>query len=473
MKAYWRKNRAFYRGVVALALPVALQNLLSASMSMVDTLMITSLGDTVALAAVGLCNQFNSLLFSFYWGFACGGTLFIAQYWGARDEDGICRAYGVTSACMMLVGVAFLLLGCLSPAFVLGFYTDKAQVAAVGVQYLRIMGLSFPAQVLAMALSALMRSTENVKSPLYASIACMVTNTLVNYLLIFGKFGLPALGVRGAAIGTVAGAYMNVLVLYVFVLRERHSFALRFKKQFRWDLLLIKAYFLKSLPIILNETLYGVGQMVVNRVLGHQDVDGIAAVAVFRVLEGLIFSFFIGLSSASSVMVGKQVGAGDLDGAYLGARRFARLCPAVTLVFCLAVLALRPQILSILGLTGAAHAYLWHMLLIYALGGPLRSANYIMNNMFRAGGEPVVGAALELGGLFLISVPLIYLTGMVWQLPFLWVFACIYSEDVAKTALSVWYLRSGRWVRPVTELGLKNLRAFRRGRHLSGEGEAV
>ena len=460
MSAYFARHRDFYRTMFIIGIPVALQNLLTTSVSMVDTLMIGTQGE-LALAAVGLCNQFGSLLFSFYWGFASAGTLFFAQHWGAKNEKGITSAYGITIALMFAVSAVFFCLACFAPQWVMSVYTDKSAVSEVGVEYLRIIGFSYPAQVIAMAISCVMRSTENVKSPLYASILSIATNTFLNWVLIFGKLGAPALGVRGAAIASVTAAYINMAALYLFSTRDGHGFAIRFKEHFRISRAQVAEYAYKAAPMVANETLYGVGQMLVNMVLGRQNEAGIAAMAIFRVIEGMIYAFFVGLCNASSVMVGKSVGAGELEKAYGDAKRFAWLCPLITLTICLVILPLRSPILSLFTLSEQTRQYMMIMLVIYTFAAPLRTCSYIMNNIFRAGGEPLVGAAFEITSLFVISVPLVYLSGMVYHLEFLLVFSSMYVEEIVKLFIGLTYLRSARWIRPVTPEGRAALEAFR------------
>ena len=155
----------FLRHLAIIAIPVALQNLLTTTGSMVDTIMLASIGEK-ALGAVGLCAQFSSLMLACYWGFIGGGMLFFSQYWGAKDYDGITRSYGITLVFMLSVGLIFACLAIGAPEFVMGVYTDKPEIQKIGISYLRIVGFAYPLQVLAMAMSALLRSIEQVKIPL-------------------------------------------------------------------------------------------------------------------------------------------------------------------------------------------------------------------------------------------------------------------------------------------------------------------
>ena len=146
--------KEFLRSVAVIAIPIALQNLLTTTGSMVDTMMIAPLGE-LSVGAVGLCAQFSSLMFSGYWGFMGGGMLFFAQYYGAKDDGGVNRAYGMTLICMMADAVVFSALALFFPEFVMRVYTDKPAIQEIGVQYLRVVGFAYPLQVYAMAMSAL------------------------------------------------------------------------------------------------------------------------------------------------------------------------------------------------------------------------------------------------------------------------------------------------------------------------------
>jgi len=453
-------DKQFFKKVIAIGLPIALQNLLVNSSTMIDTMMIGTLGE-LSVAAVGLASQYASLFFSAFFGFTSGGIMFFSQYWGAGDEKGIARAYGLVVSCMLLVGILFGGAAIFAPRFVLGIYTDKQNIIEIGVPYLRIMGISFPLQALSMAVSSLLRSTEKVKAPVLASVVSQAVNILLNWLLIFGHFGLPAMGAAGAAVGTVVGGVVNVVILYAYCMREGNSLVLRLSEQFRWSASFVRQYFVKSLPIISNEIFYGIGQLIINIVMGRQVEEGIAAMAVFRVVERLVFAFFGGFTNASAVIVGKQIGAGELSSGYRDAKRFAFLCPAVTLVVCLLILPVRAPLLGIFGLSGQSLEYGMHMLLIYVVTGTLRTCNYIINDTFRASGETLFGTVMEIGCMFLITVPVVWVAGIVLQLPFIAVFSLMFIDDFVRIFVMLRYLRSGRWIKPVTREGMAALAPFR------------
>lgn len=445
----WKK---FFFAIMTLAIPVAIQNVLVTTASMVDTIMLGSMGE-MAVAAVGICSQITGLYIQLYWGFLSAAIIFFSQYWGAEDEDGINRMFGFLTLLMAVIGVSFGLMCVLKPSLLLGIYTDKEILIEIGTPYMRIAGWGYILQIFALEISCFLRSTERVKAPLFISIAALLVNFIVNYILIYGRYGFPRLGAAGAAYGTLLSHVVNLVLLLAVLLKSKSAIRLRLSKLFHFRDGFAFQYLKKAAPVVANEALYGVGQMLINISIGHQEETAIAAMAAFRVCEGFVMSFFFGLSSAASVLVGKNVGAGEPDNAYDTARKAALFCPAITFtIIGILCLTYRPLFL-LFGLGDQALYYARWTLLIYLVFGAIRTSNYIMNDTIRAGGESVFGSVVEVGGLFLAAVPLTWLAGMVWEFPFLVVFAFIYSDELLRFPILWSYILSGRWIKPVTEQG--------------------
>ena len=451
---------SFMRRVAVIAVPVALQNLLTTTGSMVDTMMIASLGQT-EVGAVGLCAQFSSLMFSGYWGFVGGGMLFFAQYFGAKDDDGINRAYGVTLSFMLAVGILFGVMAALFPGLVMRLYTDKPAIQEVGVEYLRIVGFGYPLMVISMAMASLLRCTGRVRIPLYGSVAAVISNIFLNWVLIFGNLGFRPMGVRGAALATVIAQGVSIVVVVILSLKTGHPYLLAVKKHFRWTGHFIRIYLRKCFPIICNEVLIGVGNMVINIVLGRQPEEAIAALAVFRTLEGMIIGFFAGFSNASSVLVGTKVGEGDPATAYARTWRLVYMCQAFIGLLGLTLIALHTPILHMMGMTGESFRLAFGMLLIYAGFALIRMGNWTQNDTFRAAGDATTGTVLEIAFMWLMVLPLVYLTGMVWHAPTLLIFACCYADEPIRYVIMQIHLYSGKWIRPVTTEGIKAMQTWK------------
>ena len=447
---------SFLKKIAVIAVPVALQNLLTTTGSMVDTMMIASLGQ-MEVGAVGLCAQFSSLMFSGYWGFVGGGMLFFSQYWWAKDGDGINRSYGLTLTCMMSVGLLFGLLAVCFPESVMRLYTDKEPIRRIGAEYLRIAGFGYPLMVFSMAMSALLRCTGRVRIPLWGSIAGVFTNIVLNWVLIFGNLGAPAMGVRGAASATVIAQAVNCAVILAAGRRSGHAYLLAVRRHFRWTGRFIRTYLKKCFPILCNEVLIGVGNMVINIVLGRQPEEAIAALAVFRTMEGLVIGFFAGFSNAASVLVGTEVGAGRPDIAFGRAWRLVYLCQAFIALLGAALIALHTPILRVMGMHGESFRLAFGMMLIYLSFGIIRMGNWTQNDTFRAAGDATRGTVLEIVFMWVMLVPLVCISGFVLRWPTLAVFACCYADEPIRYILMQRHLFSGRWIRPVTPEGVKAL----------------
>lgn len=451
----------FIRHIAVIAVPVALQNLLTTTGSMVDTMMLASLGEKT-VGAVGLCAQFSSLMFSGYWGFVGGGMLFFSQYWGAKNDDGITRSFGITLSFMMTVGIiaCFLALG--RPEFIMNIYTDKPEIQQIGIRYLRIVGFAYPLQVLAMAVSALLRSIEQVKIPLYGGIASVAANCFFNYILIFGKLGMPAMGVTGAALGTVLAGMVNLLILLIFILKRKIPYVLEFSGYFCWNREFIRQYLQKCFPILCNEIMIGVGNMMINIVLGHQSERAIAAVAVFRTLEGLVIAFFSGFSNAATVLVGKEVGAGNHETAFQRAKRLIYLCSALIGTACLGLIAIHNPLLHTMGLSGESYRIGTGMLLIYSAAALIRMGNWTQNDTYRSAGDAAFGSVMEITFMYLMVLPCVYFANYALHAPFLLVFALCYVDEPVRYLIMQRHMYSGKWIKPVSEEGLRTIGDFRK-----------
>ena len=461
---FWKD---FLKKLLAIAIPVALQNLLSTTASMVDTMMVAPLGE-LSVGALGLCGQFSSLMFSCYWGFVGGGSLFIAQYHGSKEDDGIARSYGVTLSFMMSVSIIFAVGAIAAPQLMMRIYTNKSQIAEIGCRYLRIVGFAYPLQVVSMCMSTLLRATERVKIPMAASIASVAANILLNWIFIFGKFGFPAMGIRGAALATVCAAFVNAAAIYLMCKATGYRHLFRVRAHFAWTKQFLRLYLIKCFPIICNELFLGIGNMLINITIGRQAESVIAAIAVFRTIEGLIIGFFAGFSVAASVLVGTCVGAGELDTAYERAKRLVYLCSGVIFVVMLIVLFVRKPILTSMGLSGDSYAAAQAFLLIYFVASIIRMGNWLQNDTYRAAGDAVYGTVLEIVFMYAMLLPAVLLSGFVFHAPYWVVFLCCFIDEPIRYILMQVHLYSGKWIKPVTNVGRAALPKFLEKRRARG-----
>lgn len=458
-------DMGFWRIALKLAFPVAMQNLLTSSFILVDTIMVGQLGD-LSLSAVGMAGQFGWFLNMITFGMCSGAAVFISQYWGAKDTAGIRRTYGIAVVSVCLISALFFVIGLLFPEGVVRIFNREPDVVEAGAAYLRIACWSYLATGVNMVFCIVLRSTENVKLPMYVSLVTTVLNAFMDYGLIFGAFGMPEMGIRGAALATVISAWAGPVLILAISAIQRNMLITPLKELFGFNKRSIAEYYEKATPVIINETLWGLGTLLFSVIFANLGYQYYAAVTIFRTFDNIAFVFFIGLCNASSIMVGKNVGAGHIKRAVEDSRRFVlfvSLCSVLTGVL---IIIFRFQLASVFNLSGSITQETLKLtaslLLVYGIELPMRNLPYILIvGTFRPGGDTKIGMKLDLLSLWLCSVPLTTLAAFVFKLPFIAVFAIMYAaEDYLKAILCVKYYFTYNWLRPVTDQGIKGLEEF-------------
>ena len=445
-------DRDFWRSVIMLTIPIALQNLLSNSLAIIDNLMIGKLGD-LAVGAVGISAQIAFLVNVSLFGLSAGGSVFGAQYWGKKDLDGIRRTYGLVTLCCSAVSILASILISLFPEFVLGLYTNSADIIRLGARYLRIAAFSYIGIAVNLCFCTILRSTEQVKLPVISNLISILVNVFLNGVLIFGLWGFPKMGIRGAAVATVIASFVNPLVILVVALRKNLILKCPWKKMFAFPKGFVRKYFSITLPVFFNEIMWSLGVAGTNMVYGRMGETNIAAMAIARTVENIAVAWIVGLGNASAVMVGKAIGAGKRDKAQVYANRFTVLTPFFCLIIAALILFLRTPIVSLFSLSPeSARTAAW-LLAIYGMEMPLRNIPYIsIIGVFRPGGDTTRGVLYDLCFLWCLSLPLTVFLGLVWKAPFLLVYTVmLLSEDIPKAFLCIRFTLSGKWIHSVTE----------------------
>lgn len=440
---------AFWKGALRLALPISLQNLLISSFTLVDTIMVGALGST-ALAAVGMAGQWSWLLNLVLFGFNSGASVFIAQFWGVKDEKSIRKSFGLATLSAMSAALLFTIVGLAAPYVVLRFFTQDVQTVELGVSYLKIAAFSYVAICMNNLLATLLRSTEDAKLPLYASAVSVTANAGLNALFIYGL----EMGVVGAALATAISAWISPILLIILSLKKKNILFAPIRSFLGWKKDFVLSYYKVSIPVLMNETMWALGTVIYKAMFSNASKDFYAAYTIFASVEGLAFAFFVGLCHASAVLVGKKVGAGDFKEAYRDGCRFTVALPVLTMAVSAAMIALRPVILLPFGNVEAdTLATASTILLIYALEVPIRNIPYItIVGVFRSGGDTKCGLLYDLGCLWAIALPVTYIGTNVLDVPLTMVFlAMLLAEDFIKSALCIRRLLSRKWIRPVTD----------------------
>jgi len=442
----------FWKPALRLGFPVAMQNLLSSSFGLVDTLMLGRLGDT-AVASVGMAAQWAWLLHIFFYGLSSGAAVFLSQFWGAKDVRGIRHAYGILMTLTLSLGAAMSLTAVLAPGFVMRLFSNDPTVMEAGASYLRIAGLSYLALAFSQVFHTVLRSTEQVRLPLYASLIGITLNTVLNYGLIFGKLGLPRMGIEGAALATVISAWAGPIALFIISLKRRTLIICPPRELFSFDRRFAAKFFRVSFPALLNEGLWALGTMGYNMVFGRLGTVPFAALTIFRTVDSLFFAFYIGICHACGVLVGREIGAGRIRESIRYANRFTAAMPAVTALLSVALIASRGLFLRLFVVSPEVVELAGTVLLISALEMPIRNIPYItICGVFRPGGDTHTGVKYDILSVWLMALPVTAFSGLVLGMDFVWVFVLmLVFEDWVKTALCIRRLKSLKWILPVTE----------------------
>ncbi len=446
MLGYLFTDKTYYRTLLRLAVPIILQYLISSSMNIIDVAMIGQLGET-AVAAVGLSNQAFFIMTLVMFGISSGTAIFSAQFWGQRDVASIRRVLGICLAMASGAAVIFTIIGVFAPGSFLGIFTKDQAVATLGSRYLRIVGLSYIVTSITYSYSAVLRSTEEVRLPMAISGCAILFKTVLSYLLIFGHLGFPKLGVEGAAIGTMIARYLECITLLIFVYHRKTPAAIKPSDLHGYDSAFLKQFFRTVLPVAFNELAWSLGVTVYTVVYARISTEAIAAVNIVFSIENLAFVLFLGISDATGIMIGNQIGSGREDQAFDYGRRSLTIGIIGALMVGALVYLNINNIIQIYKISAVSLAYTARVLAVSAAVLWLRVSNMlIIVGILRPGGDTRFGLGLDLISLWFIGVPLALITGLWLQLPVYWVYLIVNTEELIKFGIGLKRVGSRRWI---------------------------
>jgi len=464
--SHYLGDKAFWRVASGLALPIALQNVLTSSFQLVDTMMVSNLGD-LTLSATGMAGQWGWLATLLGFGLASGMSIFVSQYWGVKDHKGIRRVLGMGLITSLLLSLVFMAVALLFPEQVLSLFNKDPDVIAVGSRYLSIVCLSYPAVALSNVLSNVLRGTERVRLPLYVSIFTTIANVLVNYALIFGKFGMPRLGASGAAIATCVSSWLGPILIMLFSLKEKNLLIGPVRELLDFNFSHLRQFIQRAIPVMLNEGMWALGILVLNMIYSNQGYEYYAGMTIFKTFADLTFAFYAGLGGACVVMVGKSVGRGKIERCLEDATRFNVLVPLAGVIIGGLTILVRHPLISLFAsgdnLSAVTLETALAVTVFCSIEVGFRNISYVqIVGVFRSGGDALFGMLYDLGSIWLVSIPLALLAANVLHLPFLAIVMVAYlGEDIPKSLLCLWHFKTGRWLKPVTPEGQAALEQFR------------
>lgn len=438
------RKKSFFASVCALAVPVALQSMLQASFSIVDQIMIGQLG-SVSVAGVGLAGKFASIYSVIVSAVGVVAGIMISQYLGQKNSRELRRSFYVNLLIALGLAGAFTLLCGGFPTQIMGLYTTDAPMGQAAAAYLRIITATFLPIAGATLLSTLLRCMEKAQLPLYASIASAVLNTGLNYLLIFGKLGLPAMGASGAAIATVISTWVNFLLMLAMLDGSVLKKSGDARKIGKFNL---KQYLSMLLPILACEFLWSLGENVYAAIYGHMGTDASAAMMLINPIQALVIGALCGLSQAASVIIGKKLGSREYDEAYRDSWRLIRYGFFGAVILSVLVVLSSPIYVEIYQVDPAVKLLTRQILATYALVAPFKVLNMIAGGgIIRSGGKTNYVMYIDMIGTWVFGVPLGLLSAFVWKLPIPYVYFLLSLEECVRFAITVFILRGKRWMR--------------------------
>lgn len=437
---------------MSLALPVALQMLLQSVIGMTDVIMIGDLGAT-SVAAVGLASKIHFLLIVLMSGFATGCSVLIAQYSGAGDEAGCRRILSVTLIVGMVVITPFVVAFALGANTWVNWINPDPEVVRLTALYLVITAPVLWLTQLIVIYEASLRALGNTTMPLMGGVIAAVANVALNYALIYGNWGFPALGVAGAAWATVIARGLQLAFILGWIYWRRHGFALDWQGLMAgFDKAYMGRYVAFVLPLVANYTIWAVGNSVYHVVTGFAGTDALAVMGVLVPIESAFFALFIGFANASAILIGRSLGADRQDDAMRLYRFFNQLTFTLVITLSLVLWFARPWVLAIFDqLDAQATALLYDTLAIFCALVWLKVFNMMrIIGVLRAGGDNRFCLITDTVVMWLIGLPIYAVAVFFGHISFIWIYALMYLEDAFKLWPVMHRIRHRKWMRNLT-----------------------
>ncbi len=450
---FFIRDGSFYKTLFRMLVIVALQNIVAYSVNMADNIMLGSYSQE-ALSGAATVNQIFFMVQQFALSIGNSLVVLAAQYWGQRRIEPIRTITGIslklgiiTSACILLV------CGCF-PNLVLRIFTDSPEIIAEGRSYLLLVMWSFAFFIITNILMSALRAVETVNISFYISIVSLIVNVGINYCLIFGKFGLPEMGVRGAAIGTLIARALEFVIVMVYLAKVDKKLHLFAKGLWKFDAQLKKDYRKVYLPIMCSQVLWGVSVPMQTAILGHLSADAIAANSVATTFYQYLKVIVIAMSSTSAVMIGNAIGRGEREGVKSAGRTLSVIDVAIGVVLGLALIALRNPLLSFYNLDDAATTLACQLIVV--MGFIMMGMSYQMPVCFgiiQGGGDTRFAMAVNMISTWCIVMPLSFMAAFWWKWPVVPVVMVIQSDQIFKCVPVFIHFRKYNWMKKLTRDG--------------------
>ena len=437
LKDHFIFEKQFLLNMLAIAVPIALQNMISFGVAMMDSVMLGGLGDK-AISAANLGGQPFSLLMSIGFGLSSGGSVLIAQYWGRGDVARIRTVMRLSMQIVFTASSLMTLVCLLFPQQVMGLYSNEAEIVAAAAQYLQLVALSYLPYSISNNYIMSLRAVEKVTVSAAIYGTSFFVNVFFNYVFIFGAFGAPALGVRGAAVGTILARCSELLLVTIYMYAKEDTIGFRFSDCFRLKNEMIQDYTRHSLPVLGNELLWGLGISVTAAIIGRIGSVFVTANSIAAVLNQLALVSVIGVGNAAAVITGKLIGEGRMQRAKRAANTILLGSVFVGMFNCAMIFIMRPIFLSFYRITPEAYEAAYTVMGVLALLHLSLAIDITcIIGILRGGGDTKTAFAFDCGALWLVSVPMGVLSGLVWGWPVPLVYVMLKLDSPIKTILSL------------------------------------
>lgn len=442
-----KEQQTFLRMVCNLAIPVALQSMLQASFGIVDQIMIGQLG-SVSVAGVGLAGKFFSIFSVLVSAVGVVAGIMISQYMGQDNPLEVRRSFCVNLGIVTVIAVVFSLVCFVFPQQIMSLYTKDSDTLIVAAEYLLIVSGTFLLMAGSSMVSTLFRCLEKAQLPLYANMASLLLNTGLNYLLIFGKLGLPAMGAKGAAVATLFSQLVNFIVILIMLLRNKEAIktprnAEESLPHFNW-----KQYVQMLLPILICEFMWSLGENIYAAIYGNMGTEASAAMTLTNPIQGLTIGALCGLSQAASVIVGKKLGTGEYDEAYGAAKKLIWYGVAGSLILSVLIVITSRYYVQIYQVEESVKLLTRQILWAYAILAPFKVLNMIVGGgIIRSGGKTDYVMYIDMIGTWCFGVPLGLLAAFVLKLPIPLVYFMLSLEECIRLGISIVVFRRKKWMR--------------------------
>lgn len=454
-------DRVFLGKAFRIALPVAMQGMLNTVVNLVDTMMIGALGAT-AIAAVGLANKVFFVFTLLIFGITSGSGILAAQYWGNQDVKNIRKVLGLALILGISGALLFAVPALVVPELVMRIFTPSPETIQVGAAYLAIAAVSYPFTAFTNIYVAMLRAVGQVKLPVLTSCMAIVINIVLNFLLIFpartiAVGGDPAntvfiwgagMGVAGAALATLTARVTETLVLLSVVYWKKFPIACSLREMFGYGGAFLRQFISTCTPVIANEFMWGLGVTMYSLAYGRMGDGAVAAITIAATIQDIVAVLFQGLSAATAVILGHEMGAGRLKQAEQYATNFFILQFLVTLAGMAVCTGIRGPILSIYRVAPEVAADAAKCILVFVLFMPAKMFNYVnLVGVLRSGGDTKMCLFLDTSGVWFIGIPLAFLGGLFFKFPIYIVYGMVMLEEVYKAVLGYWWYRQKKWLR--------------------------